>query len=297
MIRNYLNYAGSKDRYYPQIREFLVKAVRGSQKKILFDLFCGSGVVAFNSADLFKDIVLVDKCEELIKIHNWIMFTPTENILTDIYTVIDQYKLSKINKDGFLSLRTDFNNLVNQGTFSAPMLYCLIMHSFNYSLHLNKKGEFNAPFGKERSCFSSAMQNKLIAFKEYMDKLKDKNFLITAQDSLEYASKLVPEYLHTAVFFIDPPYSASISKHPYRVGNVSWKEDDDRKLFNLLDWISKNNGRFIFTNVLRNNGKENIPLQEWAKGYNITPVAVDYSNCNYQRKNNGETNEVIITNF
>ena len=63
--------------------------------------------------------------------------------------------------------------------------------------------------------------------------------------------------------------------------------------------MNKGENLFIFTNVIENNGAVNLPLKNWIKEnkYICTPVEVSYEGCNYQRKNNGKTKEVIITNF
>ena len=70
LYKNYLNYSGSKDRIYPIIRTYLEKAVGKSKKKILIDMFAGSGVVLFNSLDLFDTNIGIEKCKELVRIHN-----------------------------------------------------------------------------------------------------------------------------------------------------------------------------------------------------------------------------------
>lgn len=292
MLKNYLNYAGSKDRYYPAIREHLIRA----DKKYLIDMFTGGGAVAFNSLDLFDKVYAYDKNEDLIKIHEWIQKGSIESVLTDIYTIINMYELSKDNKEGFLRLRENYNKLVRKGTKSAPMLYCLITHSFNYSLHTNSKGEFNAPSGATRSYFNKALREKIIDYKMELSKYPNK-LVYGIKDIL--AGGGYPVSISEAVFFVDPPYSASISKHPYRVAGIEWDETSDRKLFEILNYISDYGGKFVFTNVLENNGVSNIPLQKWIdeKKLNTYDVKIDYSNSSYQRKNYGKTREIIITNF
>lgn len=294
MLRNYLNYAGSKDRYYPEIRKHLVIAKR----KYMIDMFTGGGSVAFNSLDLFEgNIYAYDKNEDLIKIHKWIQTRAIEEVLTDIYTIIDMYGLNKTNKDGFLKLRDDYNNQVRKGIKNIPMLYCLVTHSFNYSLHTNSKGEFNAPSGATRSYFSTALKKKIMQYKAELDKYPKNKLVYEAKDTLSNDNYPVP--INETVFFVDPPYSAALSKHPYRVAGVKWDESADRKLLDILSNINNNQGMFVFTNVLENNGVSNILLQKWVENndFFMYTVRVDYTNSSYQRKNYGTTKEVIITNF
>lgn len=303
MFRNYLNYSGSKDRIYPILRTYLEKAIGDNKDNTLVDMFAGSCVVAYNSLDLFKEVVCVDKCAELIKIHDWIASTPLDKLLEQIRTTIDKYELSKENKAGFLQLREDYNTGVASNKFSACELYCLIMHSYNYQLHTNKKREFNAPSGAGRSWFNPSIEKKLINMKNHLSKVKNKPVLLSGDvlslinKDNETFRKATKNDFSKIVFYVDPPYSASVSKHPYRVGNVKWDVDEDRKLFDCLDYIHENNGKFILSNVTTNNGIRNIPLQRWAGKYKLNPIEVQYTNCSYQRKNSGKTEEVIITNF
>ena len=301
MLRNYLNYAGSKDRYYPLIRDFLERAVEGLEKPSLVDMFCGSGVVSFNSLDLFNTVGAFDGCKELIKIHEWAL--SDRDVIGEIRDIINRYALSKSNKEGFLQLRENYNKrVVDEGIIAPAELYCLITHSFNYSLHLNKKGEFNAPSGAGRSYFSASLENKLLQVREYVHKY-DKDHLLFINQGLQGWRGFITTTvsagigLSNTVFFVDPPYSASVSKHPYRVGQLKWGDEEDRELFKILDMIHSHKGKFVFTNVFHNNGVENRLLQGWSTKYKVFHVGVDYSNCNYQRFNKGDTDEVIIYNF
>lgn len=301
-----MNYSGSKDRIYPILRTYLEQAIgkKGKKHKYLVDMFAGSGTVAFNSLDLFDTIIGVEKCAELVKIHNWIIYYPLSQILEEIDNIIATYDLSKDNKDGFLTLRARYNEDVAEHAFDPAKLYCLITHAYNYQLHTNKKGEFNAPSGAGRSWFNPSLRQKLINMKNHIsEQVKyengkfNKRLFFTGGDSMDFVHCFKAKSFEDVVYYVDPPYSACISKHPYRVGNIRWTEDEDRKLFDCLDYIHSNNGKFIFSNVIRNNGVQNIPLQRWAGSYNLHPIEVDYENCSYQRKNNGKTEEVIITNF
>lgn len=305
LYKNYLNYSGSKDRIYPILRTYLEKAVGRSKKKILIDMFAGSGVVLFNSLDLFDTSIGIEKCKELVRIHNWIVSYPLNDILEEIDKIIAEYGLSKDNKDGFLKLRETYNKQRVQGTINPAWLYCLITHAYNYQLHTNKSDEFNAPSGAGRSWFNPTLRQKLINMKEHIQEevqyvagAPSRKLMFTPGDAMDFVRCLNYEGgFKDVVFYADPPYLASISKHPYRVGNVKWNEDEDRRLFECLDYIHENKGKFILSNVVQNNGVHNIPLQRWAGKYKLNPIEVQYTNCSYQRKNGGNTEEVIITNF
>ena len=80
------------------------------------------------------------------------------------------------------------------------------------------------------------------------------------------------------------------------VSDIVKKVEPESKVMDLNESY-ENKGKFIFSNVIQNNGVHNIPLQRWAGKYKLNPIEVQYTNCSYQRKNSGDTEEVIITNF
>ena len=295
LINNYLNYIGSKDRYLPQILKFIESgAAKLGGSPLLIDMCCGSAVVGLNAlhSGCVSQVLCVDACKELISMHNWVkQHMSAESLLADIDLIISAYTLDKKNKEGFLRLREDYNAYARCGGLSPRQLYALITHSFNYSLQTNKSGEFNVPFGKDKSCFNKSLRKKLTNWKNALDEVK--NITFTSGDFDNYRD------FTNCILFVDPPYSASISKHPYRIGNIKWTEEEDRRLFKYLDYMGNSGNLFIFTNATENNGTTNLPLLHWIDKhkYTSTPVSVDYTGCNYQRKNNGKTNEVIITNF
>src|SRR5574344_1808587 len=136
MNRNYLNYIGSKDRYLPQIMKHIA---RSDQRGKFIDLFWGSAIVGINAAPLFHWTYCNDACESLIKIHEWVKNAESyEKLLGQVNTIINDFSLSKTNKEGYLKLRELYNTLkVYMGTDRPDLLYCLINHSYNYSLQMN----------------------------------------------------------------------------------------------------------------------------------------------------------------
>lgn len=304
IIKNYLNYVGSKDRYLAQILPFIEEGAKKTNGSLFVDLCCGSAVVGANGANLFKETRCYDNCEQLVALHKYIWAMPEDKIMNDLDEIIADYELSKTNKSGFLALRQEYNDRVGSTNKMAlaPILYMLITHSFNYSMHFNKKGGFSVPFGTNKSSFNPSLRNKLSMWKKHIDTLKNEEHPIM----FEHASVFgVVQHLvqdsepNSFVVFVDPPYSASMSKHPYRTGISPWGEEEDRKLLDALDLIHASGNYFIFTNCVQNNGVLNRVLQEWIykRKYIKTPVSVDYTNCSYQRSNRGKTEEVIITNF
>lgn len=274
MMENYLNYIGSKDRIYSQIKPLIEKA----HKPTLIDLFSGSGTVSFNALNdgIVKSVILNDKNKALQELQ--------ENIPDpeDVKKVVAEYKLSKTNKEGYLALR----NYYNSGHKSPLILYTLICYSFNNLMRFNRKGEFNAPFGMRE--FNSSLEEKLREVRDFVNENKD-NIEFVCGDFTDFT--VVCE---DCVYYADPPYLASDN-----TGYNGWTDYDEVLLYDHLCSIDIYGGKFILSNVLENNGRKNTILANAikAKDWIVHEVDVNYENSSYHRKNAGTTREVLVTNF
>ena len=99
--------------------------------------------------------------------------------------------------------------------------------------------------------------------------------------------------------YCDPPYL--ITNGAYNDGNRGfhdWGEDEEKGLYDFLDFANELGIRFALSNVFEHKGVENTILKEWAKKYNIHFINSNYSNCSYQLKDKKNTTiEVLITNY
>lgn len=291
MINNCFNYVGSKDRLLSQIEANLDKS-----KTYFMDAFCGSGVVGVNEASLYAVTILNDACWQLMRVLQYFKENKTDDILADIQKIIDTYELSKENKAGYDKLRDYYNTYTfRKETFNPVVFYCLVTHAFNYNIHINKSGGFNVPFGKNRSSFNSSLRNKFINFQTALSTNKER--IILSELLFTDAFKKYVEMIPNMMIYVDPPYLSSDSSY----GRISylgkWDGAKEKILYETLDYIDKMGGSFLFSNVIKNNGKENKELIRWSSKYNVIPVSTDYENCNYQRKNAGKTEEVLIRNY
>ena len=292
MLNNCFNYVGSKDRIFPIIDKNLDKS-----KDIFIDVFCGSGVVGVNELSNYSKVVLNDACWQVIDTLKFFRDNEYEKVIHDIERVILDYGLSKENKEGYLKLREDYNaDPYLRLVFEPAMFYCLLTHSFNFNIHINSKGQFSVPFGANKSYFNNSLRQKLELFQWELHDNKDKITLKTS-DFRDLIGKTPKKIAENAVFYVDPPYLCSDDAYSriYYLGK--WDEDKERALYEHLDQVNEMGGSFLLSNVLHNNGKWNRILEEWSKKYEVIDVSASYENCNYQRKNAGETKEVLVRNY
>lgn len=290
MINSPLNYTGNKFKLLNQIIPLL-----DHNCTEFVDVFAGSGLVGLNSS--INNIVLNDNNKITIDLLKYFKDNEAENIINNMDSIIKEYGftdshrnglhyykeekhegLSKYNKNAFNNLKNDYNNEP-----TIEKLFALIIFGFNHYIRFNGKGLYNVPVGKVD--YSSSLRAKTV---EYVNGFKNKKIKLTNYDFRNkelYKKK-------TAFYYFDPPYL--ITQAPY---NVSWNENDEKDLLNLLDELNERGIKFALSNVIESNGKVNELLKKWSKKYNVHFLNRKYLNSNYRKKNITIAKEVLITNY
>lgn len=278
-LKSPLNYVGGKYKLLPQLLEYFPKEIN-----TFVDMFSGGFNVGINVDS--KKTICNDINSFIIDLYKELYKEPINNVLGHIQNRIDEYGLSKENEEGFKKFRIYYNKTKN------PIdLYTLSCYSFNYQFRFNNDKEYNNPFGRNRSQFSENMRNNLILFTE---KLKNMNI----EFSSEQFDKLNLEDLTDKDFvYCDPPYL--ITTGSYNDGNrgfKDWKEEEELKLYDMLDNLNDKHIKFALSNVIEHKGKENKLLKEWSKKYKVIYLTSDYSNSSYNTKRD-KSIEVLIVNY
>lgn len=278
-LKSPLNYVGGKYKLLPQLLEYFPREIN-----TFVDMFSGGFNVGINVDS--KKTICNDINSFIIDLYKELYKEPINNVLGHIQNRIDEYGLSKENEEGFKKFRIYYNKTKN------PIdLYTLSCYSFNYQFRFNNDKEYNNPFGRNRSQFSENMRNNLILFTE---KLKNMNI----EFSSEQFDKLNLEDLTDKDFvYCDPPYL--ITTGSYNDGNrgfKDWKEEEELKLYDMLDNLNDKHIKFALSNVIEHKGKENKLLKEWSKKYKVIYLTSDYSNSSYNTKRD-KSIEVLIVNY
>lgn len=275
-IKSPLNYTGGKYKLLNQILPLFPEDIN-----TFVDLFTGGCNVAINVNA--NRIIANDLCSEVISVYEGIQNGTTEENIRMIEETINEYSLSKENKEGYLELRSYYN----EGNKEWYVLYTLIAYAFNNQIRFNKKGEFNIPFGKDRSDFNPALKQK---FRDFSDAIHNKNIKFTNYD---FRKLSVDKLKENDFVYLDPPYLITDATY-----NMGWNEEAEKDLLSLCDRLNEKGIKFAISNVLEHNGSKNEILTEWSKKYNINYLNYNYSNCNYHKKDNGHKSvEVLITNY
>ena len=284
-VKSPLNYTGGKHKLLPQILPLFPKEIN-----TFVDLFTGGCNVAVNVNA--NKIIANDFEEHIIDIYKAFQngYDNVEEIIKVIEAYIAKYNLSIENVKGFNKLREDYNNNPFKTNYiTSTMLYVLICYSFNHQFRFNSKGEFNMPFGKNRSQWNDTMKKNLINFHK---SIVDKNIIFTNNDFRELK---IDKLSCNDFVYCDPPYLITCATYNEKNG---WNEQCEKDLLDLLDNLNSKSVKFALSNVLFSKGKTNDLLIEWSKKYNVHHLDYTYQNCNYHTKDkSSKPDEVLITNF
>lgn len=291
-IKSPMNYTGGKYKLLHQIEPLFPEDIN-----LFVDLFTGGGNIAVN---VKANKIVANDCEEnIIGIYKTFQkYDNVDELIGQIEEIIKTYGLTIDNTEAYNQFRNDYNSLkTSQGNYPLPLssyninilLYVLICYSFNHQYRFNSKGEFNMPFGKERSQWNENMKNNLINFHR---RIKEKDIVFLNKD---FRQLKVDKLGINDFVYCDPPYLITCATYNEKDG---WNQECEEDLLNLLDELNTKKIKFALSNVLYSKGKTNDLLIEWSKKYNVHHLDYTYQNCNYHTKDKtNKSDEVLITNY
>lgn len=278
LIKSPLNYVGGKYKLLPQILPLFPDKI-----DTFLDLFAGGCNVGVNINA--NNIVCNDSETVVIDLMNNLSKLSSSEALHILKQTIAKYELSKTNEEGFKRIREDYNT----GNKTWDMFYAMLTNAFNYQIRFNKQGEYNMPFGRNRSWFNPTLEQNFIKF---VDRLEEIHIKFTNKDFRDYNTY---QFNTDDFIYCDPPYLVTTAAYNE---NGGWAEKDELDLLSFLDDLHSKNIKFALSNVLESKGKCNDILKEWSEKYNIHFLDKNYSNSNYQRKETDKKDiEVLITNY
>ena len=273
-IKSPLNYVGGKYKLIDEIIPLLPKNIN-----TFVDLFGGGFNVGINVNA--TNIIYNDFQKQVVEILRYLQHNKIEDILNKIDGYIEKYNLTNDNKEGYLALRSDYNTNIKD----PIKFYTLLCYAFNHQIRFNKNGEYNMPFGKDKSSFNPTLRKRFIDFHAAIQN-KNISFL-----NISFKNFCFDELSKNDLVYCDPPYFNSVAIYNE---NGSWTEEDEKDLLNMLTVLDYNGIKFALSNNLKYN---NPILDKWKDGYNIHYLNSNYSNCNYQKIDRSKDIEVLITNY
>ena len=149
MIKSPLNYIGGKYRLLPQILPLFPVHIN-----TFVDLFSGGLDVALNVKA--NRTICNDINHYVVGLFEYFQQCTIDELLRNIHRKIQEYDLSKQNREAYNALREDYNS-----THSSLLLFLLVCYGFNHQFRFNSNGEFNNPFGINRSSYNANTEKNL----------------------------------------------------------------------------------------------------------------------------------------
>jgi len=286
LAKPFLKWAGGKGQLLVEIDKRLPNELRNGQIDTYVEPFVGGGAVFFHIAQKYRDIkqfYLFDINPDLIACYNAIR-NNMDKVIEDLNSLQQTYKKKQTNQKKFYyEKRIEFN-----ANRSSAILIFLNKTCYNGLYRVNRKGEFNVPFGDYKNpticnednlrCVSSVLKNATIICSDF-------------EQSKDYINE-------TTFVYLDPPYRPLSQT----AGFTSYsKEDFDEKaqvrLAEFCKEIKKIGAKFLLSNSdPKNENPSDHFFEDNYKNFNIDQVkAIRAINC--KASGRGQINELIITNY
>lgn len=267
-LKPFIRWAGGKQNLISELSSQIPK----TKFKNYFEPFLGAGsLFLFNN---FSNGYLSDINPHLIN-----SYLSIQSSADDVYNRLVFHK-SKLSKEYYYELRSTFNAEKDKFTIDQAAVFIFLVHtSFNGIYRVNKKGEYNVPFGKIKPAIPS--HEHLLQIKKKLEKIELRNCMY--EDVLDKIAK------HDFVYF-DPPYpplnETSFFQH------YSIDKFPSIQQIELSEYANELDKRGVYVMI---SNAETPLIRNLYSGWNIKKVSTyRYVNCKAERK---IVNELILTNY
>lgn len=290
----FLKWAGGKTQLIPEIEKKLKPIINKKERITFIEPFVGSGAVfiwALQNYNNIEKVVINDINTDLINSYKAIKHD--HKTLLDKLSFLEEEYYKKADKETFqkeffLDIRNKFNKRDSDKITHSAYLIFLNKTCFNGLYRVNKKNEFNVPFGKRKKptiCDYENIEALHILFQ---------NVTILNDDY----EKTIEHSNNYSVFYFDPPYkplSETSSFNSYSKDIFDDNEQERLKYF--CDKLTEIQQTWILSNSdLKNFDIENNFFDELYMEYKISRVKAR-RNINSKGSGRGKINELLITNL
>jgi DNA adenine methylase len=298
--RPFLKWAGGKTQLLNEFSKRLPKELRRGKIIKYVEPFVGGGAVFFhlNQRYSFENCYICDINEELILSYR-VIKQSVKKIISNLESLESDYLslTEKKRESYFYGVRDAFNQKLPEINFKqyrsewierAAQIIFLNRTCYNGLFRVNRKGEFNVPYGRYKN---PEILNE--------DNLKDvAKLLKTTQIILgdfTQCRNFVDEY--TFVYF-DPPYRPLNQTSSFTsYSKMGFSDTDQVRLVEFFKELDEKGAKILMSNSDPKNEDPNDSFfDDLFSDYYIERVpAKRMINCNGARR--GDINELIITNY
>lgn len=297
----FLKWAGGKKQLIGDIDSNLPDDIKETKViKKYFEPFIGGGAIFFHLMTNYdiKEVYISDINPELILTYNVIKNNPREllEILGDIKKSFIP-KTHEDRKEYYLNIRNEFNKAVPNFDFEnyseehiQRAAYTIFMNKtcFNGLFRLNRKGEFNVPFGRYKNPNICDVENIMAVSKV----LKDVKIV---NDSFLASEEFIDD---ESLVYLDPPYRPLPNTDSFNTySKEAFNDDSQIELAQYYKRISEKGAKAILSNSDPKNTDENDDFfDELYKDFKINRVFAKRS-INSNGKKRGKITEILVKNY
>ncbi len=296
----FLKWAGGKTQLLNEFGKRLPPEMKNGEITRYVEPFVGGGAMFFylHRRFSFDHSSLSDANEELML--TWRVIKKSTKKLVHELELLESAYLSESNEDRerlYYHVRDSFNKKkpdINFHTYDAAWVtraaqsIFLNRTCYNGLFRMNRKGEFNVPFGRYKT---PRILNK--------DNLNDVASLLKTTRIILGDFTRCKKFVDKETFvYLDPPYRPLNDTSSFTsYAKDGFSDTDQRRLAVFFRELDKKGARIILSNSdPRNENPDDSFFDELYAGYMIERVPAKRSiNCNGTRR--GEINELIITNY
>lgn len=267
-IKPFLRWAGGKTHLIDKLIQFVPKDFK---EKVYREPFLGGGAMFFALRP--SKAILSDLNPHLINCYKMVRDHPKL-----VYLYISQYA-NQHSLAFYYRIRDEYNKSKFSIKQAARFIY-LNKTSFNGIFRVNKRGEFNVPYGKkdkpalptldQLESISCILKNAMLTTSSYEEILKD-----AKKDEFIY---------------LDPPYPPlNGTAYFTHYTKERFGEDDQLKLFKTANKLIKRNCLVMISNA------DTLDIRNLYKNWNIYSIPVTrWITCKTKKH---KVNELVITNY
>ncbi len=296
----FLKWAGGKTQLLDQFSKYFPEELKNGKIENYYEPFLGSGAVFFFIVQNYRieKAFLSDINEELILTFNVVK--------KDVLILIEELKQLKQNyyslkederEPFFYTMRNLYNKNKTKIDFSkyssnwinrAAQMIFLNKTCYNGLFRLNKKGEFNVPFGRYK--------NPRILDAENLQRVSE--ILQIAEINLTDFEQVKKQITHNFFIYFDPPYRPiSKTANFTSYSKNDFNDEDQIRLAKLYKELGINGNKLMLSN---SDPKNENPTDNFFdvlyRDFRINRVLANRMiNCNSEKR--GQLSELLVTNY
>lgn len=300
IAKPFLKWAGGKTQLLEQLNNYFPPELKNGSLKNYYEPFLGGGAVFFFIAQNYpiKKAYLSDVNEDLVLAFSVVQQNVFElidelTLLKDEYIKRDEHEREKYfykirELYNLERIKIDFDKYSSDWIPRAAKLIFLNKTCFNGLFRLNRKGEFNVPFGRYKNPGILDQENLVSASRV----LKIAEIFLTDFENIK--DKINDDFF----IYFDPPYRPiSITSSFTSYSKYDFTEDDQKRLAKFYLELGVNGNKLMLSNSdPKNENPSDNFFEKLYDKFNIIRVKANRMiNCNGDKR--GKINELLILNY